>query len=108
DEATHHPVVDRIEAQPVYLQGFTSLSDRSFVRWLRDNLPEALGPIRRVGRRHPLRLARTAGSAAAQSWRDRRGWTPRAVYLREWMRACAVADELSHGRAVTHIHAHFA
>jgi glycosyltransferase involved in cell wall biosynthesis len=108
DETTHHPVVDRIEANPVYLQDFTSLSDRSFVRWLRDNGREAFGPIRRVAMRHPLRLARTAGWAAAQAWRDRRGWKPRAVYLKEWMRAAAVADELSHGVAVTHIHAHFA
>ena len=108
DEPTHHPVVDRIVAQPVYLQDFTSLSDRTFTRWLRDNVPQSLGPIGRVARRHPLRLARTAGWAAAQSWRDRRGWRPRAVYLKEWMRAAAVADELSHGRPVTHIHAHFA
>ena len=108
DEATHHPVVDRIVAQPVYLQDFTSLSDRTFTRWLRDNLPQSLGPMGRVARRHPLRLARTAGWAAAQSWRDRRGWRPRAVYLKEWMRAAAVADELNHGRPVTHIHAHFA
>jgi glycosyltransferase involved in cell wall biosynthesis len=108
DEATHHPVVDRIKAKPVYLQDFTSLSDRTFIRWLRDNLPEAFGPIRRVAVRHPLRVARTAGWAAAQAWRDRRGWRPRAVYLKEWMRAAAVADELSHGDPVTHIHAHFA
>ena len=51
-------IVDRIKAQPVYLQDFTSLSDRSFIRWLGDNLPEAIGPIRRVAIRHPLRLAR--------------------------------------------------
>jgi glycosyltransferase involved in cell wall biosynthesis len=108
DEDTHHPVVDRIKALPVYLQDFTSLSDRSFVRWLRDNLPEAFGPIRRVALRHPLRLARTTVWAGAQAWRDRRGWKPRAVYLKEWMRAAAVADELSRGPAVTHIHAHFA
>ena len=108
DESTHHPVVDRITAQPVYLQEFTSLSDRTFLRWLRDNLPAATGPIRHVAMRHPLRLARTAGWAAAQAWRDRRGWRPRTVYLKEWMRAAAVADELSHGEPVTHIHAHFA
>ena len=87
DETQRHPVVDRIKAEPVYLQDFTSLSDRSFVRWLRDNLPASFGAIRRVARRHPLRLARTAGWAAAQAWRDRRGWRPRAVYLKEWMRA---------------------
>lgn len=108
DESTHHPVVDRIRAEPVYLQDFTSLSDRSFVHWLRDNLPDAFGPIRRVALRHPMRLARVTGWAAAQAWRDRRGWRPRAVYLKEWMRAAAVADELSRGEPVTHMHAHFA
>ncbi len=108
DEPHHHPVVDRIKAHPVYLQDFTNLSDRSFIRWLRDNLPEALGPIRRVARRHPLRLARITGWAAAQAWRDRRGLRPRAVYAKEWMRAAAVADELSRGDSVTHLHAHFA
>jgi glycosyltransferase involved in cell wall biosynthesis len=108
DEATHHPVVDRINATPVYLQDFTSLSDRSLLRWLRENLPDAFASIRRMALRHPLRLARTAGWAAAQAWRDRRGWRPKAVYLKEWMRAAAVADELSHGQPVTHIHAHFA
>jgi glycosyltransferase involved in cell wall biosynthesis len=108
DETRRHPVVDRILAEPVYLQDFTSLADRSFVRWLRDNLPASAGAIGRVARRHPLRLARTAGWAAAQAWRDRRGWRPRAVYLKEWMRAAAVADELSRGEPVTHIHAHFA
>jgi glycosyltransferase involved in cell wall biosynthesis len=108
DESTHHPVVDRIRAEPVYLQDFTSLSDRSFVRWLRDNLPEAIGPIRRVAFRHPIRMASVTGWAAAQAWRDRRGWRPRAVYVKEWMRAAAVADELSRGQPVTHVHAHFA
>jgi glycosyltransferase involved in cell wall biosynthesis len=108
DEDTHHPVVDRIDAEPVYLQDFTSLSDRSFVRWLWENVAEAFGPIRRVAVRHPFRLARTAGWAAAQAWRDRRGWRPRTMYLKEWMRAAAVADELSRGDSVTHLHAHFA
>ena len=46
DETQRHPVVDRIKAEPVYLQDFTSLSDRSFFRWLRDNLPASFGPIR--------------------------------------------------------------
>ena len=109
DEDQHHPVVDRIKAQPVYLPGLHRVSPtvRSS-RWLRDNLPESLAPIRSVAVRHPLRLARVTGWAAAQAWRERRGWRPRAVYAKEWMRATAVADELSRGEPVTHLHAHFA
>lgn len=108
DEDRHHPVVDRIRAQPVFLPGFTNLSDRSFVRWLRDNLPAYLAPIGRIAARHPARLARVSGWALAQAWRERRGLRPRALYAKEWMRAAAVADELSGGDAVSHMHAHFA
>lgn len=108
DEDRHHPVVDRIVAKPVHLPGFTDLADRSFVRWLRDNLAAYVPSIRRAATRHPLRLARVTGWALAQAWRERRGLRPRAVYAKEWMRAAFVTDHLSSGDAVTHLHAHFA
>jgi glycosyltransferase involved in cell wall biosynthesis len=108
DEDRHHPVVDRINAKPVYLPGFTNLSGRAFFGWLRENIGPYRAPIGHVAVRHPLRLARITGWAAAQAWRERRGWRPRAVYAKEWMRAVAVADELSRGTAVSHLHAHFA
>jgi glycosyltransferase involved in cell wall biosynthesis len=108
DEDRHHPVVDRIIAKPAHLPGFTDLSDRSFVRWLRDNLGAYVPAIRRTATRYPLRLARVTGWALSQAWRERRGLRPRAVYAKEWMRAAFVADQLSNGDAVTHLHAHFA
>jgi glycosyltransferase involved in cell wall biosynthesis len=108
DEDRHHPVVDRIVAQPVHLPGFTDLADRSFVRWLRDNLGAYVPSIRRTAMHHPLRLTSVTGWALRQAWRERRGLRPRAVYAKEWMRAAFVADELSRGEAVSHLHAHFA
>lgn len=108
DEDRHHAVVDRIEAQPEYLPGFTGLKERSFLGWLRENSGPYLAPLRRVALRHPVRLARVSGWAIAQAVRERKGWRPRSVYMKEWMRAIAVADGLSRGRQVTHLHAHFA
>lgn len=108
DEDQHHPVVDRIRAEPEYLHDFTSMSETSFPRWLFQNVPGSFAPIRRMALRHPLRMARITGWAAAQAWRERRGWRPRTVYVKEWMRASAVADTLSRGPQITHIHAHFA
>ena len=108
DEDRHHPVVDRIRAEPVHLPPFTDLSDRSFPRWLRENVPRYLAPILRTAVRHPIRLATVTGWAVAQAWRERRGARLRAVYAKEWMRAAAVADELGRGEPVTHVHAHFA
>ncbi len=108
DEDRHHPVVDRIVAAPRYFPAFTDLADRSFPRWLRDNLPSYVAPIRRVALHHPLRLARVTGWALAQAWREHRGLRPRAVYAKEWMRAVAIADELAGDDAVSHLHAHFA
>ena len=108
DEDQHHPVVDRIKTKPVYLPDFTSMLETSLPRWLYRNLPGSLAPIRRMALRHPLRMARISRWAAAQAWRERRGWHPRTVYVKEWIRAAGVADELSRGPAVTHLHAHFA
>lgn len=108
DEPTHHPVVDRIAATPVYLPETTSLSATTFPRWLRANLRPFLPAVGRVARRHPLGLVRAAGAAAAQAVRARKGWRPRSVYGKELLVAVALADELDAAGDVGHLHAHFA
>ena len=107
---THHPVVDRIEAQPVYLQRSPAVSDRSFVRWLRDNLARSL-PAAPSSRPDVIRCAWRAPprSAAAQSWRDRHGLAPaRGVPAGSCCSAVRCRRRAVAGRDVTHLHAHFA
>jgi glycosyltransferase involved in cell wall biosynthesis len=110
DEAQTHPVVDRIDAEPVYLPATTSLSQTTLVSWLRHNLRPFLPALARTARRHPRGLARATGMALAQSVRARKGrfaW-PRKLYVKELLQAVALADELAGAPDVRHLHAHFA
>jgi glycosyltransferase involved in cell wall biosynthesis len=110
DEGSHHPVVDRIRAQPHYLPDATSLRAVPFGRWLAENLPRFRPVLSRVARRRPAGLLRAAAAAGAQSVRARRSfWSPpRKLYLKELFRAAALADALLDEPDVRHLHAHFA
>ena len=110
DEDGHHPVVDRIHAVPRYLPDATSLREAPFPAWLRTNLPRFRPALARVARRHPGGLARAAAAAAAQSIRARRSfWSaPRKLYVKELLRATALADALLDEPEIRHLHAHFA
>jgi len=109
-EARVHPVVTLIEAPARYLPRTSPLSADPFPTWLRRNLPLFVPGLRRVMRRHPLRLARATAAALAQSVRARESrWTlPRGVYAAELLRAVALADALDAAGDVGHLHAHFA
>ncbi|HET7477335.1 MAG TPA: glycosyltransferase [Dermatophilaceae bacterium] len=108
DEQVHHDVVHRIRAVPTYLPAATSLSGTTLRAWLRANLPGFAPALRRVARRHPVRLAAAAATAAAQSWRSRTRWRPRTVYVKELLQAVALADLVTGDEEVGHLHAHFA
>ena len=108
DETEHHAVVDEVRARPWHLPAMTSLSATRALPWLRANVRPYAPAIARVVRRHPLRLARVAAMAAAQSIRARQGWRPRKVYLKELLQAVAVADRIEQWGDVGHLHAHFA
>jgi glycosyltransferase involved in cell wall biosynthesis len=108
DEHERHAVVDEVRAVPWHLPALTSLSATTALRWLRSNLRPFLPALRRTARRHPLRLAGAAGTAAVQAVRARQGRRPRKVYLKELLQAVAVADRIEALGDVTHLHAHFA
>lgn len=108
DETVHHQVVDDIRAHPVYLPATTSLSNNSLGQWLRSNLRPFLAPLARVATHHPLRTIRTAAMAGAQAIRARDGWRPRKIYVKEFLQAAALADQLQRAGDVAHLHAHFA
>lgn len=108
DEERRHPVVDRVKATPVYLPAMTSLSDESMARWLAGNVRSYRGPLVRTLRRRPVALARAAAAAVAQSWRARKGWKPRKIYVKELLLAVCLADELAGATDVKRLHGHFA
>ena len=109
DESMRHEIVDRIQTKPDYLPATTSLSTTRLPPWLRKNLPKFLPGIGRVLSHYPKGTARAAGAALAQSLRARpRFWSiPKKQYVKEFLRATALADRLSRTPEVYHLHAHF-
>jgi glycosyltransferase involved in cell wall biosynthesis len=108
DEPTHHRVVDRITTTPVYLPPTTPLSGARLLPWLIHNAGPFLPSLRRYALRHPLRMARTTAVAGAQSVRARKGWKPRAIYVKELLQALWIADDLEAAGDARWLHAHFA
>ena len=109
DESMRHEIVDRIQTKPDYLPATTSLSATPLFQWLRKNVPAFLPGIGRVLWHNPRGMARAAGAALAQSLRARaRFWSiPKKQYLKEFLKATALADRLSRTPEVDHLHAHF-
>jgi glycosyltransferase involved in cell wall biosynthesis len=108
-EAPRSGMVTRIKADRVYLPGTTSLKETPLPRWLAMHLKDFLPGLRRAFFWRPLPVARAACAAFAQSVRARRSfWSwPRKVYLKEFLQAAMVADQLRQAPDVGHIHAHF-
>ena len=109
DESMRHEIVDRIQTKPDYLPETTSLSTTRLLPWLRKNLPNFLPGFGRTLRHYPKGTARAAVAAVAQSLRARpRFWSiPKKQYVKEFLRATALADRLSRTPEVYHLHAHF-
>jgi glycosyltransferase involved in cell wall biosynthesis len=110
-----HPVVAAIRAPLSYLPAATSLSGTTLWNWLAQNLPAFWQANAAVARRHPLRYARTLASALALSWRYRpkgaqrteSGLRLRKVFIKEFLQAGQIADELHRAGDVRHLHGHF-
>jgi glycosyltransferase involved in cell wall biosynthesis len=110
ERGPRHPVVDRIRCQPVYLPAVGTVSGVSLVRWLRGNAGPFLAPLARVVRRWPRGTARAACAAVAQAVRARKRWysAPRKIYVKEFLQAVALSDQLCAAPEVRHLHAHYA
>jgi glycosyltransferase involved in cell wall biosynthesis len=108
-EPTVHPVVAAVRAPLTYLPDASSLSGTSLLQWLRQNWPVFWRGNARVALRRPLRYIGTLASALAMSRRYR---TPgetrvRKVFIKEFLQAALIADELRRAGDVGHLHGHF-
>ncbi len=109
DETQQHRLVERIRTRPTYLPPTTSLSATPLRRWLKAHLKDFLPGLKGVARRRPAGLARAAVAAFAQAVRARRSFLawPRKVYLKEFLQAAVIAEQLLRAPEVRHVHAHF-
>ncbi len=112
NEPLVHPVVAAIRAPLSYLPKATSVSGTTLARWLAQNLPAFGRAHLRVMSRHPLRWLGAAGSALALAWRhrghDEAGRKRlRKVYIKEFLQAGEIADQVQRAGDVGHLHGHF-
>jgi glycosyltransferase involved in cell wall biosynthesis len=108
ERQARYPVVERIEAQCVYLPGLSGLGGATWRGWIRENAPRMWPSLRLVARRRPLGLARAIGAAAAQTVRARDGRKVPKLYLKELCQAIGLAAELEDCPDVTQLHSHYA
>src|SRR3954454_18331476 len=110
EQGPPQPVVDLVHAQPNVMPETTSLTEESVREWLPRNIGLFAPAVRRVVRRHPLRAARAAATAAGQALRERKHWAarPPKLYLRHFLRAMYLADALLRDPSVGHVHGHYA
>ena len=113
-----HPVIAAIRAPLLYLPKATSLSGTTLWAWLTKNLPAFWSANAAVAMRNPLRYARTLVSALMLSWRYRthgldqtegaeKSLRLRKVFIKEFLQAGHIADELHRAGDVGHLHGHF-
>lgn len=105
-----HAVVARIKERPYYLPATTSLSETSLFKWLKLHLPDFRRSVAAVCKQNPGGVLKAARFALFQSIRARRSFfgLPRKVYLKEFLQAAAMAEQIIPDKDVKHIHAHFA
>ena len=110
DEREHHPVIDRIRAQPDYLPPTSLISETSRTRWLLTNAPSFVPYLRRSVQRKPRGTLRAVRFALAESILTRKSilsW-PKVSCIRDLFLALALADRILKAPDVRHLHAHFA
>ncbi|HXB74135.1 MAG TPA: glycosyltransferase [Candidatus Acidoferrales bacterium] len=109
EESVRCETADLIEAKRFYMPATASLSAIPLFKWLALHLSDFLPPLRRVLRQRPAGIAKAVRAAFAQAVRARRefwAW-PRKVYLKEFLQAAILADQLRQSRDIVHIHAHY-
>lgn len=104
-----HGSVSRLTAPIRYLPPVTSLSASPFWRWLKANLPRYFPVHFRVFRQRPWPYLRTLLEAVELAWRARSSTfgKPKFVFIKEFLQAGFIAQEVIGRQNVTHLHAHF-
>lgn len=109
DKDKVHDVVARIRAPLTYLPETTSLSNTSLWRWLKENWPNYSDSHRALLRRRPIAYLTTLLATLAMSVRYRESMLaePRIVFIKEFLQAGAIAEQIAAAGTIRHLHGHF-
>lgn len=109
DHDRPQPVIARINAPLTTLPTVSSVSQTPLITWLRDNLRKFTSSHRElIGKRPGVWLA-TLASAIAMGFRYRKGRIGgfRKVFIKEFLQAGIIANDILKRPEVVHLHGHF-
>lgn len=109
DEGVAHGSLEALRAPVNYLPKMSSLSGTSLLAWLRSNLGAYWPAHRRLLARRPRAWLATCGAALAMGWRYRKGrlGPVRKVFIKEFLQAGAIAEQVLAAGDVAQLHGHF-
>jgi len=104
-----HAVVDATRAPVNYLPQLTPLSATSFGAWLRLNAPKFFGGHWRLLKARPGSYARVLLAALGLAFKHRLGsWRrPETGFIKEFLQAGHIAQQVLATGSIRHLHAHF-
>lgn len=102
------PAGGRARAPVCYLPEADTAVDSGFLRWIASNWRSFLRPHASVATKQPLRYTTTLLEALGACLRYRSSWLrPKKVFLKDFLRAGAIADEILRVPTIRHLHGHF-
>jgi glycosyltransferase involved in cell wall biosynthesis len=110
EDQQQHAVLDEIKALVRYLPQLTPLPEANLIYWLRVNLPPFLPAHWRLFRARPGRYLKTFGEMLRFTlrYRESRWSRPRKQFLKEFLQAGFIAEQVLQAGRIRHLHAHFA
>ena len=106
----NHNVINRINTPVNYLPQTTPFEDANFLYWLLRNLPDFMPSQMKIFCLRPTAWLLTFLECVVMSFRFRKGFfaLPRKVFLKEFLQAGYIAEQVLNTRTIRHLHAHFA
>lgn len=109
DETLLQSTVSRIKTQVEYLPAVTSLSNTFLMKWLLENMPHYVKAHLQLASNYPVGYFQTLAEAITMSIIYRNGLftKPRKIFIKEFIQAVFIADQINNLQSIRHIHAHF-
>src|SRR5574341_2689979 len=109
NDPQRHAVVDATRAPLHHLPQVTPLSETPFPAWLRRNAPEFFDSHWRLLKARPAPYARTLSAAIRLAFKHRQGsWRqPETGFIKEFLQAGYIAQQVLATGSIRHLHAHF-
>ncbi len=109
DEALQQSTVSQINAKPVYLPSVTSLSNTFLPVWLLRNIRPFIKAHMKLALTQPINFFSTLIKASSMMviYRQNMFANPKKVFLKEFIQAVFIADQIIQSGNIRHIHSHF-